>query len=360
MKVLFVINGLGLGNSTRCHAIIQRLKKYDIDVEIITSGNGLWYFGDKPEVSAIYEISPLAYGSKDGEISIARTFASVGGMFRVLRSNMRKLDDVLDRVQPAIVVTDSDYNFLPIRKRGIPIAALNNADVVWQSYFKFPDAPSSVRAQFYGVECLDCLFHRLIPDIVLSPSLDPAIAAGGGNIIRIGPIVREGIRVTGVSIPAKRTAVMLSGSVFGTPVRFERSDYPVHIDVIGREAPSGWTGSDRVTFHGKIKNTAPILEQADLAVVNGGFSAVSELFCMRKPTIVVPVPRHAEQWVNGRTIEHLGVGMMADQESYEEVLLSALEKVSDFNDAYERLPKIEDGADTAAKAIISHAQRRQS
>ena len=42
-KVLFLINGLGLGNSTRCFAIIERLFQLDTDVSIITSGNGSWF-----------------------------------------------------------------------------------------------------------------------------------------------------------------------------------------------------------------------------------------------------------------------------------------------------------------------------
>jgi len=357
MKIFFLINGLGLGNSTRCHAIIQRLKTRGADIEVVTSGNGLWYFSDKAEVSAVHEIGSLAYGSKDGAISVVRTFASVGRMLAVIRANVRKLSNILDDAQPDAVVTDSDYNFIPVKRRKIPLVALNNADVVWHSYFKFPDRPVSIRAQFFCVEMLDYRFHRLVPDLVLSPSLDPKIEQSGGNVRRIGPIVRQGYNPTQGHRPPKRAVVMLSGSVFGTPVRFERDDYPIHIDVVGREAPSGWSGSSNIIFHGKIKDTYPLLKQADITVVNGGFSAVSEMFWMRKPLVVVPVPNHAEQWINARTIEQLCVGRMARQFNYESVMIDSVNEIERFDAGYAALPLAEDGAAQAADAILDIATR---
>jgi len=351
--VLFLTNGLGLGNSTRCHAIIQRLHAKGAKIEVVTSGNGLWYFSDKSEVSAIHEIQSLAYGSKDGAISISRTFGSIFQMLAIFRRNAEALGQILDDVSPDVVVTDSDYNFLPVKRRKIPLVALNNSDVVWHSYFRFKDRPSSVRAQFFGVEMLDYKFHRLIPDLVLSPSLDPEVPQSGGNILRIGPIVREGYSPHPGHRPPQRAVVMLSGSVFGTPVNFNRADYPVNIDVIGRQEPEGWSSRSEVTFHGKIKDTYPLLRAADLTVINGGFSAVSEMFWMHKPMVVVPVPRHAEQWVNARTIESLGLGVIATQANYEDVMLEALERIEQFDAGYNQLTILEDGSAQAADAILS-------
>ena len=48
-KVLFLVNGLGLGNSTRCYAIIESLKKSNSKIYVVTSGNGEWFFRDKIE-----------------------------------------------------------------------------------------------------------------------------------------------------------------------------------------------------------------------------------------------------------------------------------------------------------------------
>jgi UDP:flavonoid glycosyltransferase YjiC (YdhE family) len=354
-NILFLTNGLGLGNSTRCHAIIQRLHAGGAHIEVVTSGNGLWYFSDKPEVSRLHEIQSLAYGSKDGAISITRTFASVGEMIGIFRRNAKKIGNLLDDLMPDVVVTDSDYNFFPIKSRRIPIAALNNADVVWNSYFQFKDHPSSIRAQFYGVEMLDYQFHKRVPDLVLSPSLDPSIPQSGGNILRIGPIVRQEYAAPPQTTPPMRATVMLSGSVFGTPVNFSRSNYPVKIDVIGRNNPEGWIERPEVTFHGKIIDTYPFLKNTDIAVVNGGFSAVSEMFWMKKPLVVVPVPNHAEQWINARTIERLGLGLIATQTNYEEVMIQAIKQIEEFRAGYAQLADMKDGAAQASKAILELA-----
>lgn len=40
--ILFAVNGLGMGNSTRCHVVIQRLAA-DAEVHVITSGNRLFF-----------------------------------------------------------------------------------------------------------------------------------------------------------------------------------------------------------------------------------------------------------------------------------------------------------------------------
>jgi UDP-N-acetylglucosamine:LPS N-acetylglucosamine transferase len=151
----------------------------------------------------------------------------------------------------------------------------------------------------------------------------------------------------------KTLLVMLSGSRFGSPVRFTRMDWPFDIEVVGRPAPEGWDGRGRVHFHGKLLDNRALVERADLVVVNGGFSAISESFSLRKPVVVIPVPNHAEQWVNARTIEGLGVGMSAQEGELEAVLDTAARRVPRFREAYERIGEIPDGAARAADLIMS-------
>ena len=357
MKILFLINGLGLGNSTRCHGIIQHLHSKGAEIQVVTSGNGLWYFADKIEITVMHEIEPLAYGSKDGEISILRTIGSITAMYGILKRNKNKLSNILDTFCPDAVVIDSDYNFLPVKRRNIPLVALNNADIVWHSYFRFKDRPTSIRAQFFTVEMLDFVFHKFIPDLVISPCLDNNVQQNNKNTLRVGPIVRKEYEATTKTTSSGSAVVMLSGSVFGTPVKFDRKSYPFKIDIIGREEPEEWGGSKVVTFHGKIKNTEPLLRGTDLVVVNGGFSAVSEMFWMKKPLVVVPVPRHAEQWINAKTIEYLGLGLIATQENYEDIMLKAAARIEEFRLGFEKLGPLEDGAKQASQAILQLAIR---
>jgi UDP:flavonoid glycosyltransferase YjiC (YdhE family) len=358
VPILFLVNGLGLGNSTRCHAVMQQLLDYGAEIQVVTSGNGLWYFQSVPGITRLLEVESLYYGVRDGRISIGRTVAAVADFAAILRRNARKIANVLSEWRPGIVVADSVYTFRPFKRAGIPFIALNNADVVHQSYRRFADRPRSVRAQFWCVEEPDYLFHRAIPDLVISPTLDPSLGEVGGNVRRVGPIVRRGFSPSAARSPVRCVLVMLSGSRFGSPVIFDRIDWPFEIEVVGRPAPPNWDGGGRIRFHGKLLDNRALVEKADMVVVNGGFSAVSESFSMRRPLVVIPVPNHAEQWINARTIEHLGVGMSAQEADLENAMACAAQQVERFHEGYRRLGEIPDGAAQAAKLIMSMVTSR--
>jgi UDP:flavonoid glycosyltransferase YjiC (YdhE family) len=357
-RILFLVNGLGLGNSTRCHAVIQRLLDHDAEIQVVTSGNGLWYFQSVPGIARLHQVDSLYYGVKDGRISIVRTLTAITDFAAILRRNARKVGRILSEWRPDVVVSDSVYTFRPFKRAGIPFVALNNADVVHQSYRMFADRPRSVRAQFWCVEEPDYVFHRMIPDLVISPSLDPSLAEVGGNVRRVGPIVRQGFSPSAARSPVRCVLVMLSGSRFGSPVIFNRIDWPFEIEVVGRPVPPNWDGGGRIRFHGKLIDNRALVEKADMVVVNGGFSAVSESFSMRKPLVVIPVPNHAEQWINARTIEHLGVGMSAQEADLENAMACAAQQVERFHEGYRRIGEIPDGAAQAAKLIMSMVTSR--
>jgi UDP:flavonoid glycosyltransferase YjiC (YdhE family) len=76
---------------------------------------------------------------------------------------------------------------------------------------------------------------------------------------------------------------------------------------------------------------------------------------MRKPLVVIPVPNHAEQWINARTIEHLGVGMRAQEADLEPALAAAARQIERLHQGYRRLGQVPDGAAQAADLIMSFA-----
>src|SRR3989442_14183846 len=89
-RILFLVNGLGLGNSTRCHAVIQRLLDYGAEIHVVTSGNGVWYFQSFPGIARLHEVGSLYYRVKDGRISISRTGTAIACFAAILRRNARK------------------------------------------------------------------------------------------------------------------------------------------------------------------------------------------------------------------------------------------------------------------------------
>ena len=130
MKVLFLISGLGMGNSTRCHAIISELNCLGAEIEILTSGNGSEYFQGRVEVNRLHEMVPFRYGSKSGRISVTQTRGLIPEYRRAASENTQRLEAILDSFEPDIVVSDSFYAIGPLKKRNIPIVAINNADFI--------------------------------------------------------------------------------------------------------------------------------------------------------------------------------------------------------------------------------------
>src|SRR5437899_1783214 len=103
-RILFLVNGLGLGNSTRCHAVMQRLLKQGAEIQIVTSENGLWYFESVPGISHLHKVESLYYGVKDGRISIARTVAAVADFAAILRRNTETIASVISDWRPDVAV----------------------------------------------------------------------------------------------------------------------------------------------------------------------------------------------------------------------------------------------------------------
>ena len=246
-----------------------------------------------------------------------------------------------------------------MRRAGLPLAAINNSDMVVRRMLG-GGWPAAVLPQFLAVELTDYLFHRLLPDLVISPRLDPAETSESGPFRRVGPIVRAACRPG----PARggrpeRVLVMLSGSAFGSPVTIERDRPGLTIDVVGRQAPSGGMVPEGVFYHGKVRNSLTLMRDADLMVVNGGFSAVSEALFLRKPMVVIPVPRHAEQWANGEGVRRLGLGVVATEEGLEEAIDAALGRIGELRAAYDALPALANGAERSAELILDLAAGRR-
>ncbi len=361
VSCLFIINGLGLGNSTRCHAVIERLAATGCRVHVLTSGNGLAYFEGKSCVESLHSMESFYYSSSNGGISGWATLKSVGALARIARAKRNRLTQLLGALHPDIAVIDSEYAISPLRRRRIPIVAINNSEVVVTEFLKRRRQANGTRSHFWFVEFSDYLFHRRFCDLVLSP-FPLRTPTRHPKFRRIGLIVRSVVRELAESAPADnlapeqlRTVVfMLSGSVHATQVNFDGRQFPFAVEVVGRSG----TSRGNVTFHGRQMNNTALLARADALVINGGYSALSEAFAFRKPTFVLPVPGHAEQFVNASLAADLGLGFRVTEND----VLDRLLEMHRRNCWIGRKPMpaaFETNGDLeAAEAILSCAEER--
>src|SRR5437016_3745664 len=187
---LFLINGLGLGNSTRCHAVIECLVDAGCQVHAVTSQSGLAYFKGRDCVRSLTPMESFYYSTSGGKISGWSTWSSLGAMLRIASLKRRQLDHVLSRINPDVVVTDSEYALAPARRRGIPIIGLNTSEMVVSEFLRSRGSPRGLRSHFWLIEFSDYLFHRHYCDLVLSP-FPLRRATRHRKFRRIGLIVRR-------------------------------------------------------------------------------------------------------------------------------------------------------------------------
>jgi UDP:flavonoid glycosyltransferase YjiC (YdhE family) len=309
---LFVINGLGLGNSTRCAAVIELLAAAGCKVHVLTSGNGLSFFEGNPCVESLNSMASLYYSTTGGQISGWATIKSICSLAKLAKAKRDSLALLLDKISPDVAVIDSEYAISPLRRRHIPIIAINNSEVVVTEYLKRRSEAKNISSHFWLVEFSDYLFHRHYCDLVLSP-FPARTPTRHSKFKRIGLIVRPAVKELVMSASSKeslsprqlRTVVfMLSGSTHATEVDFKGRHFPFAVEVIGRSGES----NGNVTFHGRQMNNTALLARADALVINGGYSALSEAFAFSKPTFVLPVPGHAEQFINASLAVEFGLG----------------------------------------------------
>jgi len=361
ISCLFLINGLGMGNSTRCHAVIENLAAAGVSVHVLTSGNGLKYFANRPGIASLHEMASFYYSGTNGGVSGWATIKTVGNLAKLAKAKRAKLEQIIEQVRPDIAVTDSEYATAPLRRRKIPIAAINNSEVVVTEFLKHRRDAKGVRSHFWFVEFSDYLFHRKFCDLILSP-YPLRTPTRHPKFRRIGLIVRRNVREIIAAAPEpnlsprqlKNVVFMLSGSVHATLVNFDGRKFPFNVDVVGRDGNS----HDNVTFHGRLMNNTELLARADALVINGGYSALSEAFAFRKPTYVLPVPGHAEQFINARLADDLGLGFQVTEEN----LLPRLMEMHDKDSWMGRKPmppKFEiNGDEEAAEGILELAAKR--
>lgn len=357
-RILFIVNGLGLGNSTRCDSIAQLLARSGYEIDVMTSGNGLLYFRGCSFVANVVELRSVYYGSKHGKLSIWNTVFAIPDLLRILRANVDRLKTLLKDSSYSALVIDSDYMVWWLRKSiRIPIIALNNADIVVQECKTLPVIPKAIRMQYFVERC-DCWFHRTVPQVVLSPSI-LKLDDGPGKVRHFAPFIREGLEVRPPTADLKKILVMLSGSRFGSRTDFVQHWTPppgISVDVVGRDGSS----HDSITYHGKTFANQGIVNRADMMVVNGGFSAVSEAVVLRKPVIVIPVENHAEQFINASIIERLGLGLVATEDNVVDKMREMIARFGEFVESHRQFGCETDGAERAARLIDEMSGRGQA
>jgi uncharacterized protein (TIGR00661 family) len=353
--ILFVINGLGLGNSTRCAAVIRKLRSEGHIIDVATSGNGLRFFAQSKDIRHLFPMTQSHYQGANTRI----------GFFSILLSTIKfpvkgvrnfvVLLRVIRQVQPSVIVSDSSYNLVSVLYPKIPRISLNNSRLVVSQIFHSPKIILSHLPQFM-VELADAAFQRIIPEMVIEPW--PArMGKERSNRVQVPPIVREEFNSTENRFEeVKNILVLYSGSGIGTDVHQELAEAGMNVTVVGRAGQS----TSQLFYAGENFECSQLLKKADAVVTSGGFSAISEVIAAKRPVIVLPIEGHAEQFINAQWIVQLGLGLMGEPGNLKQNLAQLESNLPQIQEAFARLDFHCDGDKYAAQIISERIKGKRA
>ena len=351
-RILFLVNGYGLGNSTRIHAIIQHIgSRYNMDV--FAYGNSLKYFKQVSEVQNVFEGQPMEYGVKNGEID---SFSTIGKVFKNLKAIYKSYEQIkkITKSRPYnLIVSDSNYSPVFLKKRP-KLISLNSADVTFQRALKMK------KKGCYGsfvTEWADYRYHLSVPDLTISPFFESY--KDTKKIRHTNLIVRKEFkRLSPRPIKKHHVLVMTGGAEAlnqGLSIDHRRDDYD--LSVIGDQIQiSGKARRAKKTF-----NTSHLMTHATIVVINGGFSSISEALALAKPMIVIPLKGHIEQQINALWIQENNLGLISSWKNLENSVLLLKENYGHFEKnslSYEKLNGAEEAASLIIKEVESDSLRR--
>ena len=309
MKILYGVNGEGMGHATRSHVVIDHLLERH-DVRVVASGAALRHLeGVLPRVD---EIFGPTFAMGDGQIQRWHTVVQNVRLARTeLPETMHHWFALLEDWRPDVVITD----FEPLsahyaRWARRPLLAVDNINMIDRC--RHDKAIIGGHRDDYLVA--KAVTRHMVPGaaryLVLT-FFKPPIARRGTTLIP--PIVRpeiasakpeEGDHLVVYASGAKRQVEALRASGARCLIYGMRG------------------GPDKAVVDGNLEFRPPsnegfveALRTARGVVAGGGFSLMSEAVYLGKPMLSVPLQGQFEQAMNGRYLERLGYGMCVPRTS---------------------------------------------
>ncbi|MCZ0933136.1 MAG: glycosyltransferase [Oligoflexia bacterium] len=350
-KILFLVNGYGLGNSTRIHSLIQCIdQKHQID--IFGYGNSVKYFKQVSRIQNIFQSLPLEYGLKKGKIDAFRTIGKLFSNFKAIYKSRQDLRKILQSQVYNLIVADSNFSAVFLKNRP-KLISINNADRVIES-------ARQIKKRFYLtswlLEMADYIYNRIAPDLVISPFFEPY--KNTGKFQHTALMVRKEFLTARPHILPKRHHVLIipSGAPLNASLSLKHDKTDYDISVIGDQIIT----LGKIKKHDRVFNTSPLMKQATIAVVNGGLSSISEALAMAKPMIVIPLEGHLEQRINADWIQNNNLGLISSWEKLKESVHEMIKNYDSFKKhliEYKYINGAQQGADLILREVENEAVR---
>lgn len=305
MKILYGVNGEGMGHATRSEVVIESLIG-EHDVRIMASGAAYRYLsGFFENVSKVFGPS---FAMENGEI---RKWQSVTGVLAMARREIpESVSTWLDTVRewrPDVVVTDFEpLSGIYARWSQTPLVCVDNIHMIDRCRHD----PEILEGAFEELQVARAVVRAMSApagDYVIPTLFHPEVIKGRTQLVR--PILRQPV----IDASPTRGEHLVVYSAGGEELIEVLRSSPVPCHVYGmRDGDAVGTTDGAIEY--RPRSTDGFLE--DLAssrgvITGGGFSLLGEAVYLGKPILSVPIKGQFEQLMNSRYIEREGYGHSA-------------------------------------------------
>lgn len=384
-RIYFSPCGIGLGHVGRSHPIAKELKQRGADILFSTYLEGVDYV--KKQGFPVVPSPPLSMVTdKTGSIDLRMSSVTQGipAIPRFLYQ-MNVEIEYMKAYQPDVVVSDTRLSSIfAANLLGLPTAVILN-----QFQPIVPRSQHNFRLSKIADGVLMTLIGRgwAASDIILIPDF-PEPHTISLESLRIPKPYRNLVRLVGSILPIHPWDVgspalirkklgleegqrLIFAAISGP--QQERDPLISHLKPIFEKFPDEYkvvmsmgmpNGGSNASSRGPltlipwVHNRFELLKACDLVVSRAGHETIMQSVCFCKPQILIPTPRHTEQYGNARRAKELGVAEAIHQRDLTvDGLLSLVEGIMSEDVYIERLKEINssnslgDGVENVIEAI---------
>ncbi len=332
-RVHIAVFGVGLGHAARMSLVADTLKEEGI----ILSFSSFFYVVDylRKKGFRCERVAPMDIGWRDGGVSTADTFRRIPKLFANFASQVRQESRIINKLQPDLVISDSRLSVVVAAH----IAKIPSITVSNQLRILLPpkyQLTSLSKVERIDTELLGIFWSRseliLVPDLPAPYTLSERNICEGwtskGKVRYVGfmtppsEICDESIRKVSkvlnldgskkivfaqISGPPKTVAKTFEASISAAEELSNKIIFIISKGVVGgdeapRKIKGGW-------FFEWCPFKDELFTIADVIVLRGGHSSLSQAIISGKPVIAIPISNHSEQMMNTSKIADMGVGV---------------------------------------------------
>ncbi len=362
-RVYFTPNGIGLGHVSRNMPIAMELRRRGAEILFSTYLEGVDYA--KMQGFRAVSVPPISMAN-DSSGSIDLRMSSVRQGVKTFPTFLRQVNEEIKHIKafrPDAVVSDSRLSSIfAARMLGVPVLLILN---------QFTPLFPRQRDMFMLAKVADGVIMTLIgrgwgyADKILIPDF-PAPYTLSIDCLRIPGPYRSKVELIGAILPkmpgearskdgvkaelgVRPDQKLIYAGISGP--RAERLPLLRILAPIFESFPDEYrvimsmgnpNGTSTLVRKGSlievdwINDRFDILNACDLVISRGGHETMMQSICYGKPSIIIPVPKHPEQYGNARRAQELGVAHAVHQRNIEKDGLLLLAEEILGTDSFDR------------------------